>query len=147
MKLSKKIFFTFAGILAFVGTVFAFSKHHHDAAEHADYIVHKMTKKLALQATQVEKLNTAKEVILQTHQTFNENKPNWHTDIKYLVSQDNLDRELIIKHINDKVLAVQTQAPIVVNAVADFYDSLDSEQQAKIRKKLEKHLKHKHSHH
>jgi protein CpxP len=56
------------------------------------------------------------------------------------VASDTMDQELVLKHVNAKADAVRDQAPAVVAAVADFYDSLNAEQQAQIRSKVEKKI-------
>ena len=50
-----------------------------------------------------------------------------------LIAGSTFDRDKAKALIDAKVGAVNTQSPAVVAAMADFYDSLKPEQQAKVR--------------
>lgn len=136
MKTRSKIAIVAASIVAFAGSVFAFSGHH-DHEYYGDKIVKKMTRKLDLTDEQVSKLNVAKDTVLEAKKLMRENKPQIQSDILTMLNDNNVDRALIINHLNDKSEVFKAQMPLVVNAVADFYESLDAEQQAKVKDKLE----------
>ncbi len=148
MKHKKKVIVIIvASIVAFTGSVFAYNRYHSSPEEHAQHIIKKVSKKLDLDDAQVSMLNIAKDSILQAHKSMHESRSDIHKDIGDILSEDTLDRTAILNHINNKADAVKAEAPSVVNALADFYDSLNVEQQAKIRHKIERHIKHKREHH
>lgn len=144
MKFSKKIIFSLLGIFTLAGSaVYAFGGHGHNPEKRAEHIVEKISKKLALNDVQKAKLVEAKEVILAARKDMHSSKNGMHKNLTDVLSGDTLDREKVLSLINAKTNAVESKAPVIINAVANFYDSLDQEQQAKIRNKVEKHLKHK----
>lgn len=141
MKKRNKIIIVAASIITFAGSVFAFSEYHdHDDDYYGNKIVKKITRKLDLTDAQVSKLNVAKDAVMQAKQQMHENKPQIQRDILAMLNDNTVDRALIINHLNDKSAVFQAQMPLVVNAVADFYESLDAEQQSKINGKLEDKL-------
>jgi Spy/CpxP family protein refolding chaperone len=148
MRKTKKTTFISAGIfavlIASVGSVFAFGGHHHghDPAKRASHMVEKVAKKLSLNEDQKEKLSILKEAALALHQEMHQNRQLLGKDILSLVSGDTLDEALILDHVNTKTTMVRDQAPVVVAKLADFYNSLDADQQEKVRAKLQKKMHH-----
>ena len=146
-RIPKKVVFFVMGVFAAgASAVYAFGGHHHDPQEKAGYIVHKITKKLDLTDAQQEKLNIAKDAALAMHQAMHNERLNMAQDIQTLFSGSTLDQQLILNHINQKTVSVREQAPEVVAALAGFYDSLDAQQQEKIRTKVNKKLRHMKKH-
>lgn len=147
-RISKRAVLVVAGLLAVgASAVYAFGGHHFDHDDKAEYVVQKITKKLKLTDVQQEKLQIVKDAALAMHQSMRQEKLGMMSDIQLLLSNDTLDQQLILNHINQKTDTVREQAPTVVAALADFYDSLDAQQQAKIRDKVGKKLEHIKEHH
>jgi periplasmic protein CpxP/Spy len=61
---------------------------------------------------------------------------NPRTDLQALVAGTTFDRSKASAWVDGKLGAVQSKSPEVVNAMADFFDSLKPEQQAKVREYL-----------
>jgi len=59
-------------------------------------------------------------------------------DFKALVAGEKFDRAKAQSLLDQKTAAVQGNAPKVLTALADFYDSLNPEQQRQVREKLDK---------
>ena len=53
-----------------------------------------------------------------------------------LVKGDKFDRDTALSLLNAKTQAVQGQGPNVIAAMADFYDSLNPEQQQQVRERM-----------
>jgi Spy/CpxP family protein refolding chaperone len=145
-NIPKKVVFIVAGLFIGASAVFAFSGYH-KSEEKAEYIVYKITKKLDLNEAQQEKLNLAKDAMLEMRRSMRSEKRSMVADIQAILGSDTLDQQLILDNITKKTDMVREQAPDVVAAVADFYNSLDMEQQEKIRKKVNKKLRHIKEHH
>ncbi len=54
-----------------------------------------------------------------------------------LISSDTFDRTKAQTLLDEKTRALQADGPTTITALADFYDSLDPQQQARVREKLE----------
>lgn len=147
MKTRTKVVAAFLGVFAVVSTAFAFGGKHHGPEKRLDRMVEKVAKKLDLDDSQKEKLTIAKEAALTLHQAVRNDRQALQNDILSLVSSETFDQALVLDHINAKTNAVQENMPAVVAAVGDFYDSLNAEQQAEIRKRVEKKMKHIRDHH
>ena len=150
MKVTKKATFLSLGLITLllsgIGSVFAFDRDHHNPEKRAQHIMDKVTKKLSLNAEQKDKLAIAKDAALALHQQMHQGKETLGQDIMSVVSNETLNETLILERINAKTEAVQAGAPELVAALAGFYNSLDVEQQAKVRKKLEKKMRHLRDH-
>jgi periplasmic protein CpxP/Spy len=145
MKLTKKKTFLSIGFLiatiASISTAFAFGGHHKDPSKRADHIVEKVAKKLSLNTEQKDKLIIVKEAALSMHQKMHENKQGMEQDILSIVGDSTLDESLILDRINTKTETIRTQAPEMVAALAQFYNSLDAQQQETVRAKIQKKVK------
>ena len=142
MKHSKKIIFTLISIIAISGTVFAFTKHHHHPEKHAERIVKKVSNKLELNEDQRNRLVIVKNTIMQTKQEMKESKSELRTDMQNILQQDTLDRQFILDKINQKADAMRVNAPDIVNAIGDFYDSLTPQQLAVLREHVNDKMEH-----
>ena len=58
--------------------------------------------------------------------------------VKGLVAGDKFDRAKAQALVNEKTAAVQAKSPEVIAALADFYDSLNVSQQAKVRELMDR---------
>ena len=57
-----------------------------------------------------------------------------------VLNEQKFDQAKLMSVYSGHVDDMNAHAPLVVAALGDFWDSLDSEQQAKIRAKMEKHF-------
>ena len=54
-------------------------------------------------------------------------------EVQALVAGDKFDRSRAQSLLTEKTAAITSKSPEVINAMADFYDSLNPEQQQKVR--------------
>lgn len=142
MKLSKKMIFALLAVVTLSGSVFAYSKFHYDSDYYADRIVKKISGKLELNDVQQVQLVKLRDTIMQARKEVHKSKAGLQSDIENLISQDTLDRQFVLDRINQRADVMRVKAPDIVNAMGDFYDSLNPEQLQKLRK----HINHKMEH-
>jgi len=133
-RLSKGILIT--GSILAIGTGLVACKHGDSPDEHAAYIEKKITKELELDNAQQEKLHALKQVFMTARNTLHKNKDGLHQAVETLLNQDTLDRQKVLSMITMHTDNMKQQAPPVVEALGNFYDSLTSEQ----RKELHEHI-------
>ncbi len=140
MKMTKKTALLTMGLLGFIlaGTVFAFGGHHHNPEERATYMVEKITKKLSLNNEQKNKLTVLKDSMLTLRSDIKQDKAVLKQDLLSSVSGTTLDEAVILGHIEQKAETLHTRAPEFVAALGEFYNSLDANQQEKVRTKINK---------
>ena len=104
-----------------------------DMAQMKTRLVDRAASKLDLDEAQKAKLAVLADQMQAQRKAFIGNTADPRADLQALVSGATFDRAKAAALIEGKVGAVQTQSPAVVAALADFYDSLKPEQQAKLR--------------
>ena len=104
-----------------------------DMAQMKTRLVDRAASKLDLDEAQKAKLAVLADQMQAQRKAFIGNTADPRADLQALVSGPTFDRAKAAALIEGKVGAVQTQSPAVVAALADFYDSLKPEQQAKLR--------------
>ena len=137
--------------LAAAGTLFgglaAWAHNHHghgwramsesDAAQMKARVVDRIGSKLDLDAAQKAKLGVLADALRVQRNalvgTVDGKSADPRAEMQGLIAGTTFDRARALALIDAKVGAVNTQSPAVVAALADFYDSLKPEQQAKVR--------------
>lgn len=109
-----------------------------DMAQMKTRLVDRAASKLDLDEAQKAKLAVLADQMQAQRKAFIGNTADPRADLQALVSGPTFDRAKAAALIEGKVGAVQTQSPAVVAALADFYDSLKPEQQAKLRSYMDK---------
>jgi Spy/CpxP family protein refolding chaperone len=109
-----------------------------DMAQMKTRLVDRAASKLDLDEAQKAKLAVLADQMQAQRKAFIGNTADPRADLQALVSGPTFDRAKAAALIEGKVGAVQTQSPAVVAALADFYDSLKPEQQAKLRGYMDK---------
>ncbi len=109
-----------------------------DMAQMKTRLVDRAASKLDLDEAQKAKLAVLADQMQAQRKSFIGNTADPRADLQALVSGATFDRAKAAALIEGKVGAVQTQSPAVVAALADFYDSLKPEQQAKLRSYMDK---------
>jgi Spy/CpxP family protein refolding chaperone len=104
-----------------------------DMASMKTRLVERAAGKLDLDDTQKAKLAVLADQMQAQRKAFIGSSADPRADLQALISGPTFDRAKAATLIEGKVGAVQTQSPAVVAAMADFYDSLKPEQQAKLR--------------
>lgn len=137
--------------LAAAGTLFggiaAWAHNHHshgwramsaeDAAQMKTRVVDRIGSKLDLDAAQKARLGLLADALRVQRNALvgsvDGKSTDPRADLQGLIAGTTFDRAKAKALIDAKVGAVTTQSPTVVAALADFYDSLKPEQQAKLR--------------
>lgn len=109
-----------------------------DMAQMKTRLVDRAASKLDLDEAQKAKLGTLADQVQAQRKAFIGNTADPRAELQALMAGATFDRTKASALIEGKVAAVQTQSPAVVAALADFYDSLKPEQQAKLREFMAK---------
>ena len=134
-----KIALIIIAIVAIGALVFGICAHRYSTPEkRAERITQSSTKKLDLNETQKASLNTLKEELLSTRQAMKSNREADFSILQELLSQSRFDQERANTAMDSHIQEISSRAPGVISAVADFWDSLNPEQQATVKTKIEK---------
>lgn len=102
-------------------------------------VVEKISNKLALNEAQKQKLVVLADEIIATRTAFRGADANPRAEIKAMMAGDKFDRTRAQALLDQKAQAVQGNGPKIITALANFYDSLNPEQQKQVREKTEQH--------
>ncbi|KHD10195.1 hypothetical protein PN36_22140 [Candidatus Thiomargarita nelsonii] len=98
-----------------------------------EFVMKRLTNKLDLNAEQSEKLSLIKQQLMKRHQEMRQN----HRDkILALLDEPVLDQQKAFAHLQNKMQQVKQNAPVLIAALAEFSDSLNNEQRAKLKNML-----------
>ena len=100
--------------------------------------IERISSKLELNAEQKQKLGVLADEMIASRKAFRGEGADPRADFKALVAGEKFDRAKAQSLLDQKTAAVQGNAPKVLTALADFYDSLNPEQQRQVREKLDK---------
>ncbi len=100
-------------------------------------VVEKISSKLELNEAQKQKLGVLADEIIAQRTAFRGPGADPRADFKALIAGDKFDRARAQALLDQKTQAVQGNGPKVIAALADFYDSLNPEQQKQVRERLE----------
>jgi periplasmic protein CpxP/Spy len=142
----KKSLIGFAGATVLLGGLTACGgRGHHGEGWSAERVsevrgkvVDKISGKLALDEAQKQKLGVLADQIIASRSAFRGDAADPRTDFRALIAGEKFDRTAAQTMLEKKTEAIQGNAPQTINALADFYDSLNPEQQKQVREKLEK---------
>jgi len=137
----KKTLMGLFGASIAVGGLTACSSSHHNRgpmsaekmSEVRGKVVERVSSKLDLNDAQKQKLNALADKMEAQRTAFMGKATDPRAEMQAIVSGDKFDRARAQTLLEEKTRAVQTNSPEVINALADFYDSLNSEQQQKVR--------------
>lgn len=147
MKRLMKIAIVSSALVIGASTLTACSHHYKTPEERAAWLVNKISDDLTLNDMQEAKLNVVKNEMLNLRKQFDGDKDATHKQMMEVISKPTLDRDALLNMINTRTQVVSTNAPKVVAALGDFYDSLDPQQQAKVREKMKEGMEHHHGWH
>ena len=138
--IKKTLMGLFGATIAFGGLTACSSSHHHRGpmsaekmAEVRGKVVERVSSKLDLNDAQKQKLNLLADTMEVQRTAFMGKAADPRAEMQALVSGDKFDRARAQTLLEEKTRAVQTSSPEVINALADFYDSLNPDQQQKVR--------------
>jgi periplasmic protein CpxP/Spy len=103
-------------------------------------VVSKISGKLDLNEAQKQKLGVLADQIIASRSAIrgeSGESADPRVDVKAMIAGEKFDRSAAQKMFEKKTQALQGSAPQTINALADFYDSLNAEQQKLVREKLE----------
>ena len=134
----------FGGAIA-LGALTACGHHRHpgpgasqeEQARWRDHMVDRVAKRLDLNAEQKQKLN-ALAAKLHEQRLAIRGATDPRAEVQALVAGAKFDRTRAQAFVNEKAAAVTARSPEVVAALGDFYDSLNPEQQAKVREFMQR---------
>ena len=142
----KKSLIGFASVTVLLGGLTACgSRGHHGegwsterVSEVRGKVVEKISGKLELDAAQKQKLGVLADQIIASRTAFRGESADPRSEFKALIAGEKFDRAAAQTLLDQKTQAIQGNAPQTLNALADFYDSLNAEQQKQVREKLER---------
>ena len=107
-----------------------------DAAAMKARVIDKVSQKLELDDAQKARLGVLADKMREQRNAIVGNTTDPRAELQALVAGTSFDRSRASALIESKLGAVQSKAPEVMNALADFYDSLRPDQQAKVREMM-----------
>jgi periplasmic protein CpxP/Spy len=132
-------------ILSAVGIAVAVTACGHHAREHGpgDYAVRhveKLGKELNLNEAQTAKLNAVTATLRKSRESMHARHDETRKAALALLDQPKLDRQRALGLVQQTTRDINDQAPDVIAAVGDFYDSLTPAQQQKLRTELKERM-------
>ena len=141
MKL-RKFFIPFAVVASLTAvTLTACGRHHHDPEEKAEWIVHKVSKKLDLNDEQKVKLEAVKDEFMRHHDVHKAHKKEMYDKLIAEVVKPQIDQAVLLEMVDQHKTRVEEIAPGVIEKLAVFHASLNQEQKLELKEKLEKFKK------
>jgi protein CpxP len=113
-----------------------------DAAKMKARMIEKAGSRLALDDAQKAKLGVLADQLRAQRNALVGNTSDPRVELQSLVAGPTFDRAKAKSLVEAKTGAITTQSPQVIAAMADFYDSLKPEQQAKVRELMAKRAHH-----
>ncbi|WP_298212235.1 Spy/CpxP family protein refolding chaperone [Acidovorax sp.] len=107
-------------------------------AEVRGKVVERVSSKLDLNEAQKTKLNVLADKVEAQRTAFIGKTTDPRTEMQAIVAGEKFDRARAQTLLDEKTRAVQAHSPEVVSAMADFYDSLNPEQQQKVRELMQR---------
>lgn len=109
-----------------------------DAARWREKLLARAGRELQLDEAQQQKLGVVFDRLREQRNAFVGSTPNPRAELSALVSGERFDQARAQALIDQKTQAIRAGSPQTIAALADFYDSLKPEQQAKLRELLDK---------
>lgn len=107
-------------------------------AEVRGKVVERVSSKLHLNEEQKQKLNVLADRLEAQRTAFMGQAADPRAEMQAIVASDKFDRARAQALLDAKTQAIRANSPEVLNALADFYDSLDSSQQQKVRELMQR---------
>ena len=135
----KRTLFGFAGLAVVAGSIAGCAGHRHgwggDSAEFRAKMVERVGSKLELDAAQKQKLTVLAEKLQAQREAMRgaSGAGDPRSQFKALFAGNKLDQAAATRLVDEKTTAVRNGSPEIIAAAADFFDSLNAEQQQKVR--------------
>jgi Spy/CpxP family protein refolding chaperone len=101
-------------------------------------VIERVNADLSLSSEQKVRLDKVFEVFNKQHQAIHESNASPEKELRSLIGGNTFDRERAINLHAQKTETMKNEGPKLISALADFYDNLNPQQQAKLRERLEK---------
>ncbi|UCB55006.1 MAG: Spy/CpxP family protein refolding chaperone [Thiotrichales bacterium] len=149
MKLAKRsIILVTGGALLVAGVVACnHGMYFGSAEERGEWMVEKVTRELELNRLQQDKLTAVKDEFLDLRRTMRSDREQTRTDVLAMLQQPTLDRDRANTIVAQYVDKVSARSPRIIDAVGNFYDSLDDEQREELTGFIEHKIEHHHRWH
>ena len=138
--IKKPLMAFFGATIALGGLTACSSGYHHRGPMSADKmaevrgkVVQRVSSKLDLNDAQKQKLNVLADAVQAQRAAWMGSAKDARAEMQTIVSGGKFDRARAQALVEEKTRAVQAGSPEVINALADFYDSLNADQQQKVR--------------
>lgn len=109
-----------------------------DQAKFRGKMIDRVSDKLDLNADQKAKLGVLADKLQEQRMAFKGKTVNPRAEVEALVAGDRFDRARAQALVTEKAAAITGKSPEVIAAAGDFYDSLNPEQQSKVRGFMQK---------
>jgi len=143
--IKKTLMGIFGASIAVGGLTACSSSHSHRGpvsaekmAEMRAKVVERVGSKLDLNDAQRAKLNVLADKMEAQRAAFIGTTADPRAEMRAIVAGEKFDRARAQTLLDEKTRAVQTSSPEVIGALADFYDSLNPEQQNKVRELMQR---------
>ena len=148
MKLSKRVIIYMIGGTLLTATAVACNHGMRlgTAEERGQWMVEKVSKELELDALQQANLAEVKNEFLSLRAELRDDRSQMKTEVLAMLQQPTLDREKVNVIVNKKIATIDSRSPVIIDAVADFYDSLDDAQRSELREFIQHKFEHHHGH-
>ena len=117
------------------------------AEERGEWVVQKVTKELELNDTQQARLADVKDEFIDVRRNMRSEREQTRADVLAMLQQPTLDRDRANAIVGKYIETLNTRSPTIIDAVGDFYDSLDDSQRAELREFIEHKIAHHHGRH
>lgn len=101
-------------------------------------VIERVSDKLELDEAQKQKLGVLADELIAQRKAMRGDSADPRSEMKALIAGEKFDRSRAEALLTQKTQVVQAGGPKVIGALADFYDSLNPEQQKQVRDKLDK---------
>jgi Spy/CpxP family protein refolding chaperone len=143
--IKKTLMGIFGASIAVGGLTACSSNYHHRGPMNAEKmaevrgkVVERVSSKLDLNDAQKAKLNVLADKMEAQRTAFIGKTADPRAEMQAIVAGEKFDRARAQTLLDEKTRAVQTSSPEVISALADFYDSLNPEQQQKVRELMQR---------
>jgi len=129
-------------VLAVVVTACSGRFHQRDPERHAAWLMEKATDELALDTAQQAKFKIFTDGLTESRRNLRSQRQQSHQTLSNLLQQEKFERNKAKALVREHLLAMQGQAPKLVDAFADFYDTLKPQQRNKLREHMNERFEH-----
>jgi len=147
MKITKRTMTYLAGgvLLASAATGCHRGMHCGTAEERGEWVVQKVSSELELDDTQQARLAEVKDQFLDARRLMKVNREQHRAEVLTMLSQPTFDRDKANAMVGQQIETVNTRAPVVIDAIGNFWESLDADQQTQLREFVEDKIERYHN--